>query len=196
MVLPKRTVDDLARQFFWNDAIRNHFQRNALRGVKISRQIPILPLILSVGFVIGFIVGWISDPHDTRPSSEAIEDSLFAFFFGFGGLACIPFWVIASRAKNLISIDEYKIYEIRGVLVGLSLVTLAYLFVIGAMAALTPYERGARAVDTAAVLAVLAVIVGVVVAFIGAIVGSYYGDSQKHKRQKSRLDWHPKNLCW
>jgi hypothetical protein len=192
--MPKSlTMDDLAKQF-WADAIRYGFQRNVLRGVKIARQIFIVPVVLSVAFVIGFIVAWISDPQ--RPTSDAVFYAALSFYLFFGSLAFIPFLVIASIAKKRISNDEYKIYEIRGSLVGLSLVALAYLFYLGAMAAGAPHERDVRAVDTAAVFAFLAAIVGVVVAFIGRVVGFYYGDSQKHKRQNSRLDWHPKNLCW
>ncbi len=160
----------------------------ALLGRKIRRQIFLLPIILSVGFLIGYIA--LPPLHYARSASatKLIRD-VIEFYLLDGILAYIPFSFIAWLAGPSMAKDDLNIYQFRGALAGLSLVTFGYFFAVGAIARDAYLDEPGAGQALAAVFG-FAVPAGLVVAFFGWFLGFLYGLKRKEKRERNMLRRH------
>jgi hypothetical protein len=164
---------------------------------KISRQILILPIILSVGFPIGFTFALTPVGYQFLGEAGASDDLFFnaVFFYAFCGLfSLIPYWLLAWHAKESMRKDEFNIYYIRGIVAGLSPVTFAWWLLVGAFAADVPRDAKGAAFALGALQAV-AMLVGLATGSFGWLMGFGYG-VLKRQSHDPNLRWHPKNLWW
>lgn len=166
----------------------------ALFGRKIRRQVFMLPIILSVGFFIGYIALPPLPSARSALATKLIRDAIELYLLN-GVLAYIPFCLIASLANRSIGKDDLNIYQFRGALAGLSLVTFGYFFAVGAIARDAYLDEPGAGEALAAVFG-FAVPAGLVAALLGWFLGFLFGLGQKDKRENNKVDRHPKSLWW
>lgn len=168
-------------------------------GPRFRRRTWLLPLPLSLAVFAGYLTGlvWLAFSPD-EVSFWTIAD---AFFGGFTGAAScwaidlpfvyIPFSILGWVGGRRTYVPEPDYYATNGVLLGLSLITVLFGFVVGLGCGDIVTEPGGAAQANAFLLVFIAPVMGFGAMLVGGLLGLCYGFYRQQRDEDSRSKAEP-----
>ena len=159
-------------------------QRSGLElGPKFRRKTWLLPLYLSLAVFAGYLAGlvWLAFSPD-EVSFRTVADAIFGGFMGAAScwvvdlpFVYIPFSILGWVGGRRTYVPESDYYAANGVLLGLSLVTVLFGFLVGLGCGDRGVEPGGAAQANALLLVFIAPVMGFIAMLVGGLLGLCYG---------------------